>query len=422
MKKLLHLFITLVILYFGIEILFINLSKGHTLEYKIKENNKIFKIKEIYSKKHKQEIDNYYFEISVDDNTFNFQTYRNYKNANYIIKKVNFFDNNDYKCIYLETKYGPLIDVICLNDNIQYFYSSIKGKNKELDSFVNNISNYKKLKYEDNKKNIIDANPVTLYIDNLIDKHYIALQNYKGLYLINKKDKIKNISLFKNDVYTNNNSITSNNYYITADFNKEYKFHEFYIVNIKNGQKSKIYSDNDISLDSYMQGYINNEVYIFDKSDKKQYRVNLKNKTVSLTGNTSKGIELYKDNKIITGSAYDAYDNKIIFNKYTTDVIFNGKKYERVDKVGNKLSGYYYLYEKDNNNYKVYRLNVQNKKIYTYLFTTNDIENIYYYKDYIYFKDGLYIKYYQDNIGIKTLLKNSEFEFNKSLKFGLYVN
>ena len=46
-----------------------------------------------------------------------------------------------------------------------------------------------------------------------------------------------------------------------------------------------------------MQGTIDDEVYLFDKTNKKQYRINLKNNTVSLSGNKSKGIEIYKSDK-----------------------------------------------------------------------------------------------------------------------------
>lgn len=421
MEKLFKLLIILLILYFGIEISFIQLNKGHNLEYKIKKEDKVFYIKEIYTQKRKNEINNYYFEIKINEDIYNFQTYENYKKANYIIKDIEYFSNDNYKCIYLKDKEQKQIsDVICLNNNnIQYFYSSIEGKDKEVDNFVKKLKGYKK--YKDTTKNKIDAKPIIYYTDNIIDNHYLYVENYKGIYLVNKKDNVKNITLFKNDLYKNEISILNEDTYVTADYNEEYNFHEFKLVDITNGKKSKLVSNDEISLDSYMQGSIDKQVYLFDKSDKKQYRINLKSKTVSLSGNKSKGIEVYKNNKINTSSAYTASKKELLFNKYTVDNKFNDKEYEKVEKVGNKLSGYYYLYEKDGNKYKIYRVNVQNKKILTYLFTTDDIKNIYYYDDYIYYKDGLYIKYYQDDKGTKTLLKNTEFEFNKTINFGLYV-
>ena len=420
MKKLVNLLTILLILYFGIEISFIKLNKGHDLEYKIKKNNKVFNIKEVYKRKRKNEIDNYYFEIKVDDITFNYQTYNNYKGKNYIIKNINYFEDDNYKCINITNNKEALSDLICIKDNIQYFYSSIKGTDKELDEYVSNLKIHKI--YKDNLKNKIDADPVILYLDNLIEDHYVSLQNYKGLYLINKKDKIKNVDLFKNDVYTNKINTVMNKYYVTADYNKEYKFHYFYLINLKTGKKTKITSDDDISLDSYIEGSIDKDFYLIDNSDKKQYRINIKNNTVSISGDKSKGISLYKNNAFYTGSIYDALENEIYFYKYTQNTEFNKKDYTKVDKVGNKLSGYYYVYLKENDSYKVYRANVQNKNILTYLFTTTDLNDIHYYRDYIYFKDGLYVKYYQDDLGVKTLLKDKELEFNDSIKFGLFVN
>ena len=421
MKRLIRLLFILLVLYFGIELLFVNLNKGHNLEYKIKKNKNTFFIKEIYTQKVKNEINNYYFEIRINDYIFNYQTYKDYKKANYIIKDIDYFEGDRYNCIFIKDKNNlQLSDILCLNNNIQYYYSDIKGKDKKIDEYVKNIKTYKE--YKDNLTKKIDADPVTLYTDNIVNKHYISLQNYRGLYLINKKDNIKNITLFKNDIYTNKNSITSNKYYLTADYDKEFRFHEMYLINIKNGKKSKIISNDDISLDSYIQGVINEEVYLFDKSNKKQYRINLKNKTVSQSGNTAKGINVYKNNKYEIGSAYDALEKEILFNKYSYDTKFMDKEYDKVEKIGNKLSGYYYLYLKNDYIYDVYRVSVQNKKILTYLFSTDDLNNVYYYKDYVYYKDNLNIRYYQNELGKKTLLKDTEFEFNKSLKFGLYVD
>ena len=41
MKRLIRLLFILLVLYFGIELLFVNLNKGHNLEYKIKKNNEL---------------------------------------------------------------------------------------------------------------------------------------------------------------------------------------------------------------------------------------------------------------------------------------------------------------------------------------------------------------------------------------------
>ncbi len=419
MTKLIRLLVILIVLYFGIELMFINLNKGHVIEYKIKTDNKRFEVKEVYSRKKKNEIDNYYFEIKVDDDIFVYQTYKDYKKANYIIKKIDYFEGDKYKCISLIGKNNLYIsDILCKKDNIEYFYSSIKGEDKSLDKYVSKLNNYEVKK--DNLKSKIDASPVTLYDDNIVDDHYIVLQNYKGVYLINKDDKIRNITIFDNDVYEQEAAILSGKNYVIADYDQDFKFHEFYSVNILNGKKNTVISNDEISLESYMQGAIDNDVYLFDKSDKKQYRINIKYDTVSVSGKASEGIQVYENDKFKIGSAYDSAKEHVSFNKYSAKNTFNKETYSKVDKVGNKLSGYYYLYKQNGNAYDVYRVNVQNKNVLVYLFSTTSLET-YYDSDYVYFKSNSAIKYFNQDVGIKTLLKDSEMKFNKTLSYGLYV-
>ncbi len=422
MKKLLYLLVFLLIVYFGLEFSFIKLSKGHNVEYKIVTNKSEFLVKEIYTHR-KNELKSYYFEIDYNNNTFNFQTLENFKSANYIIKEIYSYSNDNYNCIYPIFKDERTVtDVICKKDNIQYLYNTIKGKDKQLDKFVSSLNNYNENNFKYSTKNKIEATPVTLYTDNIVDKHYLYLSNYRGIYLINKKDNIRNIELFNSDIYNNKINGIVNENYITANYNKDYKFNEFYLVNIKNGKRKEIISDKAISLDSYNQGSIDNDLYLFNRSDKIQYRINVKNKTVSKIGSTSKGIQLYKNQKFIVGSAYDAYNKELTFNKYSYSNKFNNKTYSKVDKVGNKISGYYYLYEKQDNYYNVYKVSMQNKNILTYLFKTTDINNIEYVEGYIYYKYGNNLYYYKDNLTSKVLLKNTEFEFNNTIKFGIFVD
>ena len=102
---------------------------------------------------------------------------------------------------------------------------------------------------------------------------------------------------------------------------------------------------------------------------------------------------------------------------YKIDNTFNNIKYEKVDKIGNKFSGYYYLYEKINGEYKVYRVNTRNINIRKYLFTTTNINNVVYKDDVVYYinKDTIYK--YSEKSGNKSILKSSELEFNDNIKF-----
>lgn len=401
MKKLLKLFLFLLMFYLLIQIGIQIFSSGYTINYEVDG----FNIKEVRTKRTKNEIDNYYLEITKDNLNFNIQTYKNY-NKSKIIKKIKYFEDENYKCILPLTSKSEFINLVCEKDNIFYSYMTIKGADSKLDTFA-----MKYIKSSD-KENKITKDNITLY-NNLDENTYIGLENYKGLYLINNKNII-DLKLFKNDTYEKNISGFFSKYYITADYNNDYEFHEFYIVDYKNNKKKKIISNKAISMYSYVQGVINNKIYIFDPVNKRQYEIN--NKIIKEIGNEKIGIKKYKNKTFETANIYDAINDKMYFNPYST----NNKNYEKVDLVGNVLSGYYYMYEKTNSGYKVYRSNVQNILNITYLFETTNIDNVVYINDEVYFKDDNYIKYYSDLNGVKRLIKYDELKFNSSLKFSVY--
>ena len=131
------------------------------------------------------------------------------------------------------------------------------------------------------------------------------------------------------------------------------------------------------------------------------------------------GIRVYDNGNWLKIEANEAVENEILFkdNQETT----SDEVYARIDKIGNVLSGYYYYYQKKGKEYKVYRVNIQNPDFKIYLFSTKQIDDIQYVRDYIYFSEDNEVKYYHDKTGVKTLFKNDEFEFNKSLFYSVFL-
>lgn len=416
MKKIFMLLVVLFTLYFGFQIIFRYLDKGHIYEYTL-SNDKKFEIKEVLTQNTENEKNNYYFEIKVDNEIFNFQTFKIYSRATGIIKKIKYFSNANYKCILpLLNKNEQITDMICKKDNIYYYYSSIKGNDPELDSFASDNLDFEI--YKDNTDTIKKTSNIYIY-NNLLENKYITIDYYKGIYVISKNSKYKKIEIFEKEKYSREISTQVDKYYLCANYDEEYEFHEFKLVNLENSKIEKIVSNYAISFDSYIQGVIDNEVYLFDKTNKKQYKINIKNKEVYYIGN-EKGIKIYKNKEFVTENVYKAINENIAFNEYTTDNIINISNYNLLYVNGNKLSGYYLVYQKVNNVYKIYKVNVQNQNIITYLFTTTDINYVKISNDYIFFKDNKEIKYFNELSGTKTLLKYNELEFNNKLKFYVY--
>lgn len=394
MKYLIKNLIIFLLVFIGLKQIIFSFDKGHTVNYNIGN----FNIKETYTSKD----NNYYFEIASDKLTTNFQVKENLKKSEKIIKKIYFKKIDDYKCFLPLFKNNQQItDIMCTKDNIIYYANTLNNEKikKEFEKY-----GYKN-KYEDKAGKIAISNTQDIYKDNIQKNTYIALETYKGLKLFNGKEV--EIKLFENDVYKKPISTFTGKYYLVADYNSEYTFNKMHLVNIINGEKEIIRSYDDISFDSYIMGEVEGKIYLFDKENNRQYEIDLEDKMINNIGNKN-NIKYYNGNwtKITLNEAKSE-------KKYTTykDV----KGYEKVDKINN----YYYFYKKDNDKYKVYKADINNKKLKTYLFDTTDITNITYIKDNIYYKNGTTLNLYSKNSSRK-LISDKEIEFNSDISFGIY--
>lgn len=422
-KKMFYLFLSLIVVYLLFQVILKFTSHGHVVNYDLKAEDIKLEIKEVYTRNEKNEENNYYFEIKDKNNTFTFQIFDDLKQRNYVIKEIAYLQGENYTCIYptFKTK-EQLTDILCMKNDIIYPYQTIKGTDEEVDSFKEALKEiYDEGKYQNDLSDTLKKESITIYRKNILSSHFLAVENYKGLYLINTKDIYKKVELLENDQYKKEVTTFYQDKYITADYNQMYTFNEFYVVDIKNGKQSKIISNTSLNLDAYVMGTIDSKVFVYDRSNKEQYSVNLKNNSISKVGNTSSGIQIYENKTWHDFSSYDAYKEKVLFHEYK---IKDEKwsQYARVDKIGNQLSGYYYFYEKKNNKYRVYQAPIQNENSKTYLFDTTNLENIVYQEGFIYFMNGTDLCYYNNNTATRTILTNKEFEFNQTLKFGLFIS
>ena len=256
-------------------------------------------------------------------------------------------------------------------------------------------------------------NQTRFYPSNLPKDHYIALTYYKGL-LVADETSFREIELFKKDVYTQKIKAFTNNKYLIINYNNNYDSNEFYVVDLKTRQYDAFGSNNTIKYDAYIQGTLENSVYLFDKDSKNQYQLDLKEKTITRIGNTNTGIKYY-DGTWQNKNAYEAVNEELKFKEYeTTD------EYIMIKKIRGKNYGTTIYVKGVNGVYEVYR-GIRDNKNLIYLFTTTDYKTMNFLKDYIYYKDGIYIKMYSDLTGIKTIMNSSEIT-NKSVSFYIGEN
>ena len=390
--------VLLLIFVLAIFIIILNkITNIKNLTYKVNYENAKFTIKEKYNKK------DYYIELYTKYSTFNFRI-PNLKKKR-VIDKIYYYKDKEYECVFSVINDNIYFDMLCANDNIMYDYYSIIGKDSKLDEYVESIKEYKKEKFTDDLSDKKQMDDSIFYKKNDIGKSVI-ISSYRGLTTIDKS-----VVLFKNDVYDSEISLFLNDYYIIADYDNQFEFKYFYLVNLLDYSVTKIKYKDSISLDSYIQGVVDNKVYIYDKDNEKQYEIDPKKKSVKEISSLTK-IRFYKNGKwttlnksSINRESYFEYDN---LNNYFTD-------YDKVIET----EKYYYLIDKVDDNYKVYRVDTNNIKIKKYLFST-DSTNIEFNNDYVYFLSEDNIFYYSDYTGLRTLLQNNELRFNSTITYYVY--
>ena len=412
MKKLVYILLLLCIVYFGILFCKNRLGNGHTISYIVNTQNQKFEIKETYHKKTKKQAAGYFLEIQMNDSIFPIEILSS-KEKNKIVESIYGFENDQYKCIY---PVGLSIDILCQKDNTIYPYQSIVGLDSEVDAFVLEMSilGYNATSFTDQRSILKSVQGISIY-DNLVQNHRIGMENYKGIYTLDSTNLLREKSLFQNDVYQKNIALFYNNYYIVADYNERYEFHEFSVINLNNQKVTKIVSNAAISLDSYIQGVYDSAIYLLDRTNKKQYKIHLSDKTVTKVGDTDLGVQIY-DTKWETKTMYEVLKQDTYFTSYNWEEEIDSKIYEHIDVTDH----YYYAYEATSNGYLVYRMDKELPTIRYYITTLKDWHQALYVADYMYFIQNDCIYYYHDTTGIRIVAKNPEFAFNTSLQFGVY--
>lgn len=378
------------IIIFILFIVIVRKSNNNIIKYKIKYNNETYNILE---KKNK---DYSYYEISWNKYIYPINIFeKGIKKKS--IDKIYSYKDDTYSCILPSFNGVLLTDIMCYKNSIMYNYQQIKGKDDSLDKYVDSIDIYENFNNDELVENKYN-NIITFY--DSINKN-VSVSTYKGILLNNKE-----IKLFDMDVYSNKISSYINDYYITADYNFNYEFDKFYIVNLIDGEISTLKVKNPISFDTYIQGIVDNKLYLFDSENEIQYEIDPKGKKIEIVSNEY--IKYYSNKKWSKISVKQA-KKELVFDYNSLDNIYN--KYDKVYENDN----YYYVIS----NHELYRIYKNNDQTKEYLMEI-PVDEITINDDYLYYvnDDGLY--YYSDITGLKLVLTNKEFEFNKDIKYYIY--
>lgn len=354
-KKRVYVILLIIIL----AIIIFKIPHNYKISYKVKKTE----VKEEYNKKLKI----HYLKINKDNKIYEFITN---KKGRKVVKDIDYFQKDKNKCLSISTKEETLRpvcysnkelkDIALLNDKEINKHYKIKSKTKDLNTTYNNI-----------------------VIHNLNNTSYL-LWNYRGFYYL-KNNITDNINITDKDVYNLKVITRINNLLLLADYQEEYQFNKFIIINLENGKKEQWKIDYDISMDSYILGSYNKSVYLVDKKAKVEYEIVPSYKKIRIVGTSDR-----------KGTIYNNGFEKIALNKLVKEELSFKKEESYNYKIKNDQL-YLSLYNSSNN---ILITNNKNLKI-----VDKNKDSVYYLSD-----NKLYS--YSPLEGEKLLLENFEWNFN----------
>ena len=165
-----------------------------------------------------------------------------------------------------------------------------------------------------------------------------------------------------------------------------------------------------LNKQSYINGVYDNKLYIFDKSDKRQFEFDPYTDEINLVGTVDNEGIVINNGKKESISVYDLEKSEV---KFTEDLSI----YSKLDYDAIYVDDDYAVYSKEGTYYKVYNDYVD---IPIYLFYEPDIHNVKVANGNVYYIKGDLL-YKHNSFGSFVVASRNEFIYNYDNIFDVYV-
>jgi len=404
MKKAISLTFILVLIILVYQFLVGVFKQTHEVNYFIEKDNYKINISEKFNN------NKYYFDVNNNDFNYVFSIDNQFGKREEIISDIIVTSNNNLECIYPVFLNDIESNIICSDKSNIYSYESVKNNNLVV-NFVKEIKErgYSSPSFEEDK-NIIPSNAdgIEYYKENIDE--IIAVWNYRGITVINDKSSFL-VDLLPFDRYENTLGTIVGKYYVIPNYvnNNLFEIDGFYIINLKTNEQDFIKLDFVMSNRSYINGIVNNKIYIFDKNNMKQIEIDVNKNKINVISNSD--FAKYYDNSWIDRNIYDFKNNDIKFN----DVNKEDVKEFNINNVYQSKDSYF-IYQ-NNTMYQIYKNNLDKKKV---LFYGKDLKEIKVVDNNIYYINGNSLYRYNDKYNIKKIIDYNELKYNYKNIINIY--
>ena len=386
--------IKVIIILFLLVIPLIFLRKVFIRKYDILYEKNKYIINEIYEYKNKEHL----YEINIKNNKqeITYILNNDFNKNKKIIKNLKVYKDDNITCLLPIYNQKIEYKLYCLKDDIQVSNYYLKD-NESYKKILKKVKKYKINNFLENNKTT-SYKKLKVYDNNISNEDIFTIWDYKGISII-EKDKTKYVKFLDYDLYDNIKTIIYDEYFILFENNHVHGIKNIHYYDLEK-DKLKIYNPEIIiSKDFYINGVVDNLIYVTDNKTKKEYTIDLKKEEIIQINKANEYLSYY-DNEFKSLTKSDYFMEKQIFNnKKVID-----KNISSVEHI--KDNNIYYFYE-DNNFYRQ-RTN-RNKEL---LFSIDEIKEwkIVSNKIIIISEDILYL--YDDDRGLVPIVQSNELNYN----------
>ena len=212
------------------------------------------------------------------------------------------------------------------------------------------------------------------------------------------------------DNYKNTYGHLVGKFYVIPRIINKPEFYDYLVYNIEKNKLDNITLGTPISVNSYYNGDYNDELYITDKSNLRQYKLNPGTRKVELVATVEEKGYIFNKGKEERVSIYKLVDNNTYFSQ-------DSKAYSKISYDTIFEQDDYAYFVKEGTFYKVYK---KYPETVIALFSANDPKNIKVINDTIYFIEDTKIRKY-NNKGNNLVMVYNELSSNYENSFDIYV-
>ena len=259
MKRIIYL-VLIIIVIICVYNLVVAKPRSYQLNYKYNDYD--------VSEKYDAEIGSYTFVFNHEGGHFVFGLNHKYTSKRKLIQNVNEIEEDNASCMNIKVL-DTALSTMCYDYNGTIYDASIKNnrEDKEIKK-INNISIYN-------------------------DKYSYYIWNGYGLTNVLTK---KEYNVLKKESYNNNLSTSVGDYIMFANYDEGTKYKTLYIFNVKDNEYKTLELENNIDSDAYIMGNIDNAIYIFDRKNAKEFKIELDTLKASIVSDANGGV-IYNDSR-----------------------------------------------------------------------------------------------------------------------------